>query len=115
MTLALLAGVLALTLLEAIVPAQGVLFVRQVMRHVLAEPPGDRARRLAAAAATVVEAVGLGGRITLGDQRLVSGFATGQRCEQKQDADGAERHGDSRVPKGGRTRRMERHATGRVA
>ncbi|MNR43423.1 hypothetical protein D3C85_1620430 [compost metagenome] len=65
-----------MALAKAIVPAGLILAVVQVTRYVLAKIPGHHPGGLAAAAATVLETIGVGRWITLIDQLLVGCLAT---------------------------------------
>ncbi|MNF12267.1 hypothetical protein D3C80_2136910 [compost metagenome] len=77
MVLALFFAVLhGVTLAEAIVPAGFVLTLVQVARYVFAKVAHHQPGRLAATAAAVLEAIRIGGRVTVVDHLLVGGFAT---------------------------------------
>src|SRR5471030_2649065 len=56
-----------LALAKAIAPALGVLLVLEVARHVFAEFTAHRPASLTATHATVIETIGEGWRVTLGD------------------------------------------------
>ncbi len=82
-------------LLEAVAPAAGVDRLAQVAGDVLAEFAADRAGRLAAAAAAVVETVGIGGRVALGEQVLVGVFAAAEQGGGEQEQ-GEDKHAETR-------------------
>ena len=65
-----------MALAETVVPTGFVLTLVQVARHVFAEAAHHQPGRLAAAAATVLKAIGIGRGITMGEHLLVGGFAT---------------------------------------
>lgn len=77
MVLALFFAVLhGVALAKAVVPAGFILTLVQIARHVLAEVAHHQPGGLAAAAAAVLETIGIGRRITTVDHLLVGGFAT---------------------------------------
>jgi hypothetical protein len=60
-----------LALTKAITPAFGVQRILEVARDILAEFSADRPGSLPATAATIIEAIGEGGRVTFGEQVFV--------------------------------------------